>query len=135
MHPHWHYWYGSFQHVCQNTAPKKDLVIFAKAANVSMLGQKTFAWVDKRLRQATGALHEPLGGVSVSLFGDIAQLPPVADRPLFAKSSIGGFSYAVYQMFSTVVILSQVLRQACQPSHPSIERATLAHSEWHHHAQ
>jgi len=102
---------------------------------VSMLGQKTFAWVDKRLRQATGALHEPLGGVSVSLFGDIAQLPPVADRPLFAKSSIGGFSYTVYQMFSTVVILSQVLQQACQPSHPSIERATLAHSEWHYHAQ
>ena len=69
----------------QMTFQHKAYIIIDKA---SMLGQKTFSWVDKRLRQATGALHEPLGGVSVSLFGDIAQLPPVAERPLFAKSSI-----------------------------------------------
>ena len=28
---------------------------------MSMLGQRTLAWVDRRLRQATGKLHEPLG--------------------------------------------------------------------------
>ena len=50
---------------------------------ISMLGQKTFSGVDKRLHQATGALHEPLGGLSMLLFGDFAQLPPVADRPLY----------------------------------------------------
>ena len=37
---------------------------------MSMLGQRTLAWVDKRLRQATGKLHEPLGGISVKLLGD-----------------------------------------------------------------
>ena len=80
-----------------------------------MLGQKTFAWVDRRLRQATGALHEPLGGASVLLFGDFAQLPPVGDRPLFVKSSINDVTfhgYSIYRMFSKIVILSQILRQA-----------------------
>ena len=80
-----------------------------------MLGQKTFAWVDRRLQQATGALHEPLGGLSVLLFGDFAQLPPFGDRPLFVKSSINDVTfhgYSIYRIFSKVVILSQILRQA-----------------------
>lgn len=47
-------------------------------------------------------------------FWDFAQLPPVADRPLCSKSYnimpgpiLNGFS--VYQIFSSVVILQQVL--------------------------
>ena len=32
---------------------------------MSMLGQKNMAWVDKRLRQATGKLAEPFGGLSL----------------------------------------------------------------------
>ena len=40
-----------------------------------MLGQTTFAWVNKRLRQATGKLDQLLGGISVILFGDFGQLP------------------------------------------------------------
>ena len=44
---------------------------------MSMLGQRSLAWVDKRLRQATGKLHEPLGEIFVVLLGDFAQLPPV----------------------------------------------------------
>ena len=54
---------------------------------MSMLGQRTLAWIDKRLRQATGKLHEPLGGISVKLLGDFAQLLPAGDNPIFAPSS------------------------------------------------
>ena len=108
---------------------------------ISMLGQKTFSWVDKRLRQATGALHEQLGGMSVLLFGDFAQLPPVGDRPLYSKSYMAGATFdgfSVYQMFSTVVILKQVLRQAGTDSHIKafrellmrIRDGTPTHGDW-----
>ena len=78
---------------------------------MSMLGQTTFAWVDKRLRQATGKLDEPLGGMSVILFGDFAQL---GDRPLFAPASnqqLPFHGFTVYRHFTTVVILQQIQRQ------------------------
>ena len=81
---------------------------------MSMLGQTTFAWVDKRLRQDTGKLDEPLGGMSVILFGDFAQLPPVGDRPLFSPASnqqLPFHSFTVYRHFTTVVILQQIQRQ------------------------
>ena len=52
-----------------------------------MLGQTTFAWVDKCLRQATGKLDQPLGGISVILFGDFGQLPCVGDVPLYSSPS------------------------------------------------
>lgn len=44
---------------------------------MSMIGQRMLAWVDHRLRQASGRLDSPLGGYSVILFGDFG---PVADR-------------------------------------------------------
>lgn len=56
-----------------------------------MMGQAMLAWVDKRLRQATAQFDTPLGGISVILFGDFGQLPPVGDRPLYChgpKSSL-----------------------------------------------
>ena len=129
---------GSSLQKLQMTFQNKNYIIIDE---VSMLGQKTFAWVDKRLRQATGALHEPLGGVSVLLFGDFAQLPPVADRALFVKSSVGGVTfhgYSVYRMFSTVVILNQVLRQAgADPRIQSfrelllrIRDGNITHNDW-----
>ena len=43
---------------------------------MSMLGQRIFAWVDRLLKQATACLDKPLGGISVILFGDFARLPP-----------------------------------------------------------
>ncbi len=49
---------------------------------MSMIGQKTLAWVDKRLRQGTGKLNTILGGMSVILLGDFGQLPPV---PMYAQ--------------------------------------------------
>ncbi len=82
---------------------------------MSMIGHRMLAWVDKRLRQGTGQLDQPLGGLSIILFGDFAQLPPVGDRPLYSQpttSDLAIHGHSIYQMFTTVVILSQVLRQA-----------------------
>ena len=49
----------------------------------SFVGQSMFGWIDSRCRQATGAINKPFGGLSVILVGDIAQLPPVLDKPLY----------------------------------------------------
>ena len=81
---------------------------------MSMLGQTTFAWVYRRLRQATGKSDEPLGGISPIMFGDFAQLPPVGDRPLFAPASdqqLPFQGFTIYRQFTTVVILKQIQRQ------------------------
>ena len=68
----------------------------------SMLGQRTLAWVDKRLRQASGKLNEPLGGYSVIMFGDFGQLAPVGDRPMYsppAATVLSQQGYSVYTLF------------------------------------
>lgn len=81
---------------------------------MSMLGQMTFAWIDKRLRQATGKRDELLGGISVMMLGDFRQLPPVGDKPLFTTISSQQLSFhghTVYRQFTTVVILKQIQRQ------------------------
>ena len=85
------------------------------ADEMSMLGQRTLAWVDKRLRQATGKLHEPLGGISVIILGDFAQLPPVGDRPVYATPSsslLAQHGHSIYALFQTVVMLAENIRQA-----------------------
>ena len=75
----------------------------------SMLGQRTFGWVDKRCRQLSGAKENLFGGKSIILIGDPAQLPPVSDKPLYhAKPShpVGEQGYYVYMMFNHVVTLT-----------------------------
>ena len=46
-------------------------------------------WIDKRCRQATGQQDEVFGNVSIILIGDPAQLPPVADKPLYHSKPSG----------------------------------------------
>ena len=87
---------------------KKYLIV----DEVSMMGQKMMEWVDKRLRQATTLTQTPFGGLSVILIGDFAQLPPVGDRPLFANEHIGSHGHTMYQLFTNVVMLTQVVRQS-----------------------
>ena len=81
---------------------------------MSMIGQKMLAWVDKRLRQASVKLDIPFGGFSIVLIGDFGQLPPVGDKPLYAPPSVNDLSihgHHVYRLFETVVILDQMIRQ------------------------
>ena len=49
---------------------------------ISMVGARMLSQVDTRLRQIKG-VNEPFGGVSVLVVGDLHQLPPVMDVPVF----------------------------------------------------
>ena len=103
---------GSSLQRLQLTMKDKSYLIIDE---MSMMGHRMMAMVDKRLRQATGLLHIPLGGISVILLGDFGQLPPVGDKPLYCAEPHGALAIhgrTTYQLFSTVIILDQVLRQA-----------------------
>ena len=50
--------------------------------------------------------------MSVILIGNFAQLPLVADRPLFAPDGAGSHGHTMYNLFTKVVILDQVIRQS-----------------------
>ena len=74
-----------------------------------MLGQRLLGWIDKRCRQATGKINQVFGDISLILFGDPAQLPPVADKPLYHNKptgAIGEQGYLAYLMFNKVIKLS-----------------------------
>ena len=97
----------------------------------SMIGQKMLAWIDKRLRQASGQLSQQFGGYSV------IQLSPVCDRPLYATHSCNTNSpitlhgHTVYQMFAKVVVLHQIF---CQSGFTctKIQRYPIKNQGWHH---
>lgn len=85
----------------------------------SMIGQTLLGWIDKCCRQATGQQDKVFGNVSIILIGDPAQLPPVADKPLYhVKPSgvIGEQGHLAYLMFDKVVKLTQ--NQRVQGSNP-----------------
>jgi ATP-dependent exoDNAse (exonuclease V) alpha subunit len=89
----------------------------------SMLGQVTFGWIDRRLKQTTGFQDKLLGGKSVILCGDPAQLPPVADKPLYhaiPSNSIGEQGHLTYMMFDNVVKLD--VNQRVQGNDPEQTR-------------
>lgn len=85
----------------------------------SMLGQITFGWIDKRCKQASGFHDKLFGNKSLILCGDPAQLPPVADKPLYhaiPTNSIGEQGYLTYKMFDKVVKLN--VNQRVQGDNP-----------------
>jgi hypothetical protein len=54
----------------------------------SMIGQKNFFYISKRLQEAKpGHADQPFGGMSIVLLGDWKQLPPVLDMPLYQDPS------------------------------------------------
>ena len=129
---------GSSLHRLQLAMKDKSYLIIDE---MSMIGLRMMAWLDKRLRQATGQMDVPLGGVSVKLFGDFGQLPPVGDRPLYCNAPAGSLAEhgdAMYQLFTTIVILSQALRQAGSDSGALAFRSfllrlrdgTVNHDDW-----
>ena len=72
----------------------------------SVIGQKMFAWINRRCKQATGCTTIPFGGMSIILVGDIAQLPPITDHVLYhnkPKSDLALEGYCMYRKFDKVV--------------------------------
>ena len=49
----------------------------------SMFSQVTFGWIDRCCKQATGLFEKVVGGKSLILIGDPAQLPSLGDKPLY----------------------------------------------------
>ncbi|CAN0479104.1 unnamed protein product [Ascophyllum nodosum] len=81
---------------------------------LSILSQSQFAWVDRRLRQATGRTDEVFGGICVIMTGDPGQLPPVCGRALHArhpKDQLSQEGFSAYRSFRHVITLTKVQRQ------------------------
>ena len=76
---------------------------------VSMLGQNTMEWVDRRLKQASRHKDIPFG---IILIGDFAQLLPIGDRVLYSHppDGIESHGHTVYKLFTSVIILKEVVR-------------------------
>lgn len=75
----------------------------------SFVGQSLLGWIDSRCRQVTGRTDTTFGGISVILVGDIAQLPPVGDNPLYhslPKTEKQMQSLLMYYEFKKVVKLT-----------------------------
>ena len=85
---------------------------------LSMVSQAQFAWVDRRLRQATGK-DEAFGGLSIVMTGDPGQLPPVGGTPLHKlapQSALNQEGFFGYTLFVDVFILERVQRQTAAAS-------------------
>ncbi|KAI3851247.1 hypothetical protein MKX03_002235 [Papaver bracteatum] len=79
----------------------------------SMIGRKMLAYIDLRLRDIFGT-KESFGNISIVLVGDMRQLPPVFDTPLYAEGGrelqlTGNLSYSE---FKQCVRLEQVFRKS-----------------------
>ena len=91
----------------------------------SVVGQKMFAWINRRCKEATGQTMVPFGGLSVILVGDIAQLPPITDQVLYhnkPKSDLAVEGYCMYRKFETVVKLQKNERARGDDTHQKIFR-------------
>ena len=60
---------------------------------ISVVGKKTFDFIDTRLQQLTG-IRAPFGGLSVIAVGDFYQLKPVGDRLVFLDLKEGATALA-----------------------------------------
>ena len=79
---------------------------------ISMVGTRTLNFIDTRLQQLTGT-RAPFGGLSVIAVGDLYQLKPVGDRPLFlnldeaAKALASNLWVDYFKMYELVDIMRQ----------------------------
>lgn len=76
---------------------------------MSFLGPQLLIKVDNRLRQAFPTRHhEPFAGLSVVLVGNLGQLPPIMEKPLYASHST---MLTLWHSFTDVITLDVSFRQ------------------------
>ena len=76
---------------------------------MSFLGPRLFIQIDSRLREAFPEKRSvPFGGRSLILVGDLGQLPPVRDKPLYVGNTAGR---VLWKDFRKVVTLDTIFRQ------------------------
>ncbi|XP_059070854.1 uncharacterized protein LOC131028544 [Cryptomeria japonica] len=91
---------------------------------MSFIGPKLIQRIDIRLREAFPAHNQlQFGGRSIILFGDLGQLPPVKDIPMYASTSYGG---TLWRSFITVITLKKTFRQTGEQPTQIAFRALLS---------
>ncbi|XP_037820089.1 uncharacterized protein LOC119609402 [Lucilia sericata] len=80
---------------------------------ISMVGSKMFRYLDTRLKQVFKSTA-PFGGISVLVFGDLRQLPPVGDSWIFSAPTNDPYSViygsSLWDMFKYFE-LNEIMRQ------------------------
>jgi hypothetical protein len=75
----------------------------------SFVGPKLLLKIDSRLREAFPHQQKMcFGGTSIILVGDLAQLPPVMDKPIYASHSNAKY---LWEQFTMVITLTTIFRQ------------------------
>ena len=110
----------------------------------SMVGCFMLWCIDKRLRQARPHQSDQMfGGLTVILAGDLSQLPPVTDKPLFVEENEKGMTdpqiqgRALFHNFKECFFLTESMRQ--QGASNELFRQQLTHvadggysiEDWH----
>ena len=79
---------------------------------ISLVGSDMLVYISKRLQQITGC-SQPFGGITVVAFGDLYQLPPVAQPFVYdlPSDSFERLSGSVWQWNFKSIELQQIMRQ------------------------
>lgn len=76
---------------------------------MSFLGSRLFMQIDAQLRELLREKENcPFGGRSIILVGDLGQLPPVRDKPLYVGNTAGK---VLWNKFNIVVTLDTIFCQ------------------------
>ena len=103
---------GSILHQLQELFKNTEILLIDE---MSMVGKYMLYQLSKRLQEIKPQNStKEFGGLSVVLMGDFAQLPPVADLPLFTKK--GGtinqiIGKSLYMLFNKSFTLTESMRQ------------------------
>ena len=107
----------------------------------SVISQKTFSWINRRCKQATGCFETPFGGLNVILVGDLGQLPPVNGNLLYddnPSSEHDCEGFFLYSEFRTIIHLTESERvkgsnpdqQRFKDMLDNIREGKIAESDW-----
>lgn len=82
----------------------------------SMIGLRLLYKIHCRLREGTGRSDQPFGGVFLYLFGDLRQLPPVMDVPIYMNPAdqFTSQGLALIRTMQVKIILSVCHRQGVE---------------------